>query len=175
MIEGKLINLRLVMREDLVLLDKWVNDPATVSEFNFFGYRSFEKLVSNFEKNGPVSEDSGRFMVILKNGSPIGDVSYHVEAYGPNAGSRAYNIGISLIPEGRGKGYGVEAQRLLADYLFRHMAIERVEASTDIENIPEQRALEKAGFTREGVFRHAQFRNGAWHDLVVYSRLRGDE
>ena len=50
----------------------------------------------------------------------------------------------------------------------------RVEASTDITNSAELRALEKAGFTREGVLRKAQWRNGDWHDLVVYSKLRGE-
>ena len=43
----------------------------------------------------------------------IGSVSYHQAVYGPNEGSRPYNIGITLAPEQRGKGYGVEAQRLL--------------------------------------------------------------
>jgi aminoglycoside 6'-N-acetyltransferase len=50
----------------------------------------------------------------------------------------------------------------------------RVQASTDIENAAEQRALAKAGFTREGVIRKAQWRNGAYHDLVLYSKLRGE-
>jgi len=40
--------------------------------------------------------------------------------------------------------------------------------------VAEQRALEKAGFLREGIARHAQFRAGQWRDLVVYSRLRSD-
>jgi RimJ/RimL family protein N-acetyltransferase len=43
---------------------------------------------------------------------------------------------------------------------------------TDVENIPEQHALEKAGFSREGVLRGAQFRGGAWHDIVVYALVR---
>jgi RimJ/RimL family protein N-acetyltransferase len=38
----------------------------------------------------------------------------------------------------------------------------------------EQRALEKAGFTREGVLRQAQWRSGGWHDQVMYSKLRGE-
>ena len=67
-----------------------------------------------------------------------------------------------------------EAQELLAGYLFSVYPIMRVEASTDITNRAEQRALEKAGFTREGVLRKAQWRNGDWHDLVVYSKLRGE-
>ncbi len=45
---------------------------------------------------------------------------------------------------------------------------------TDVGNVAAQRGLEKAGFQREGVARHAQFRKGSWHDMVVYSLLRGD-
>lgn len=74
----------------------------------------------------------------------------------------------------RGRGHGSEAQRLLADSLFAAYPIARVEAHTDVENLPEQRALEKAGFTREGVPRRAQWRAGAWHDVAMYSRLRGE-
>jgi RimJ/RimL family protein N-acetyltransferase len=78
------------------------------------------------------------------------------------------------MPEHRGNGYGTQAQRLIAGYLFANTLIERLEASTDVENIAEQRALEKAGYTREGVLRHAQFRAGAWRDLVLFSRIRSD-
>ena len=63
---------------------------------------------------------------------------------------------------------------MLARYLFDTYTVERVEASTDVENTGEQRALERAGFTREGILRHAQWRAGAWHDLVLYSKLRGE-
>jgi RimJ/RimL family protein N-acetyltransferase len=66
------------------------------------------------------------------------------------------------------------AQRLLADYLFETSYLERVEAGTETDNVAEQRALEKAGFTREGVLRRACFRAGHWRDMVVYSRLRGE-
>ncbi|MFE9450159.1 GNAT family N-acetyltransferase [Streptomyces sp. NPDC006739] len=41
-------------------------------------------------------------------------------------------------------------------------------------NIAEQRALEWAGFTREGILRGACFRAGAWHDMVMYSVLRAE-
>ncbi|GAB3618982.1 hypothetical protein GCM10027417_02420 [Glutamicibacter endophyticus] len=38
-----------------------------------------------------------------------------------------------------------------------------------VENIAEQRALEKLDFSREGV---AQWRAGQWHEQVLYSLLR---
>jgi RimJ/RimL family protein N-acetyltransferase len=83
-------------------------------------------------------------------------------------------IGIDLLPDARGQGLGTEAQRILADWLFETTPVNRVEASTDVENVAEARALEKAGFTREGIHRGAQFRAGGYHDLLMFSRLRGD-
>ncbi len=79
-----------------------------------------------------------------------------------------------MAPEARGRSYGSEAQRLLADWLFATTSANRVEAATDIDNVAEQRSLEKAGYQREGVLRGAQFRAGGYHDLVFYARLRSD-
>ena len=109
-----------------------------------------------------------------ERGELIGEVGWMAVQHGPSRACRALNIGIGLLPEARGHGYGTLAQAALATYLFDHTLVERLEASTDIENIAEQRALERAGFHREGVMRHAQFRNGQWRDAVMYSRLRSD-
>jgi RimJ/RimL family protein N-acetyltransferase len=83
-------------------------------------------------------------------------------------------MGIGLLPEARGKGWGTQAHRELVRYLFAHTTVVRIEADTEAENIAEQRALEKAGFTREGVLRSVGFRDGRWRDGVRYSILRDD-
>jgi RimJ/RimL family protein N-acetyltransferase len=83
-------------------------------------------------------------------------------------------IGILLFPEHRGKGLGTAAQRLLADHLFSTTLANRLEATTEIDNVAEQRALEHAGFVREGVLRGRGFGRGKWRDGVMYSRLRDD-
>ena len=120
-------------------------------------------------------ENRGEFFVERRvDGAIVGTISYHRVSYGPSPQSAAWMLGIDLIPEGRGQGLGTEAQRLLADWLFATTQANRVEASTDVENVAEARSLEKAGFTREGVNRGAQFRAGAYHDLVLYARLRSD-
>lgn len=174
MIQGKKINLRPVTRADLALLDAWANDASFNSEYNNFGLRVPGYQEKGLAEDGLLSSKRGTLLVVTSQGEVVGNVSYHQEAYGPNEGSKVYNIGISLAAEQRGKGYGVEAQMLLVAYLFSTYAIMRVEASTDIENLPEQRALEKAGFKRDGVMRKAQWRSGNWHDIVVYSKLRGE-
>lgn len=100
----------------------------------------------------------------------VGDVSAHAVWYGPTAGSRAMNIGISLVAEHRGMGIGSVAQRLLAEELHRQGTV-RVEASTDVMNIGEQRSLERAGFAFEGTLRQAQQRADGLHDLQVWSHI----
>ena len=83
-------------------------------------------------------------------------------------------IGIWLRPVARGRGIGQTAQRELAQLFFTHAAVNRIEAHTDVSNIAEQRALEGAGFTREGLVRGAQWRAGAYRDGYLYAILRGD-
>ena len=100
------------------------------------------------------NEQNGLLIVeVIADGTPVGTVSWHEVRYGPNPESAALNFGIELIADARGHGYGTDAQVLLTEYLFSQTTINRLEAGTDVENIPEQRSLEKAGFRREGIAR----------------------
>lgn len=165
------VRLREATPADADLLERWQGRDY-VGEFNRFGLPP-RPFGDELRERGFVGSDRGALIVeVVADGSPIGTVSWHPEMYGPNSESLAWNIGINLIPEGRGHGFGGEAQRLLAEWLFATTPVNRIEAMTDFENIPEQRALEKAGFRREGVLYGAQYRGGAWHDLVVYSLIR---
>ena len=101
----------------------------------------------------------------------VGHLSAHPVRYGPTVGSRAMNIGISLVEEARGRGIGATAQRLLAD-LLHDRGVVRVEASTDVENEAEKGSLSKAGFSLEGVLRQAQVRQDGRHDLQMWSHIR---
>jgi RimJ/RimL family protein N-acetyltransferase len=151
--------------------------PEAKGEFNDFGLPPEDQApIHEALSVGPLRNERNGQLIIerVADGQPIGTVGWHEVHYGPPPKSRAWNIGISLIPEARGKGYGTIAQRLLADYLFETTDVNRVEAGTDVENVAEQRSLEKAGFVREGIQRGAQFRAGAHHDLITYARLRAD-
>ena len=174
-VRGASVSLRDLVLEDADLLDAWAADPVARGEFNDFGVPRSPVDREALAKGPFRNERNGELLVErLEDGQPIGTVSWHLERYGPNEQSGAWNIGISLIPVARGRGYGGEAQRLLADYLFATTTIDRVEASTDVENVAEQRSLARGGFVREATLRGVQFRAGARHDLVNYARLRTD-
>jgi RimJ/RimL family protein N-acetyltransferase len=169
------VRLRDATLADADLIDAWNTDPAASGVFNDFG-GSPEAVDREALAKGPLRNERNGHLIIerLADGRAIGSVGWHLVGYGPNTESEAWNIGIALIPEARGREYGVEAQRQLAAYLFASTGVNRVEAQTDADNLAEQRALEKAGFHREGTARGAQYRAGAYRDLVTYSRLRDD-
>ncbi len=52
-----------------------------------------------------------------------------------------------------GKGYMTEAVRASINWAFQQPDICRVYATADVENIPSQRVMEKAGLQREGLLR----------------------
>jgi len=170
------VRLRDATLADADLLDAWARSPEAKGEFNDFGTIPDDESVREALEKGPLRNERNGQMIIerVADGQPIGTVGWHEVHYGPPPKSRAWNIGIAFIPDARGQGYGGIAQRLLADYLFEMTDANRVEASTDVENVAEQRALEKAGFQREGIQRGAQFRAGAHHDLITYARVRDD-
>jgi RimJ/RimL family protein N-acetyltransferase len=172
-VEGQLVRLRDIELADAELVD-WLNDQKERGGFNDFGLPSIPTPRDVLECGPLRNEYGGSILIERLTAEPVGVLQWRPVHYGPPDTSRAWNIGIEIRPGARGQGLGAEAQRLLADWLFASTDANRVEAQTDVENVAEQRSLEKAGFQREGVTRGCQFRGGEYHDLVMYSRLRSD-
>jgi len=165
------VRLRPVREADLAALEEAHSREA--DPWNWFRHTSDGAWQRRFA-DGMISEETGTLAVETPEGALAGGVSWFTVPHGPTGACRALNIGISLLPGHRGRGYGAAAQRALAEYLFATTLVERIEAETDVENVAERRALERAGFTREGVLRHAQFRAGRWRDSMIYSILRAE-
>jgi RimJ/RimL family protein N-acetyltransferase len=167
------IHLRPIGESDLSVLERLAVDPLIAGAFDWHGFRDPGARRRRLAEDGFLGRDPRNLVVALDHDeSCIGDVSWRAVPTGP--ASTCWNIGIVLLPEFRGKGYGTAAQKLLADYLFATTTANRIEAETDAENIAEQRALQKAGFLREGIRRGSQFRKGRWRDMLLYGRLRDD-
>jgi RimJ/RimL family protein N-acetyltransferase len=173
--EGALVRLRDITLADADRFDEIQGAEKADGGFNDFGvpYKPVDRDVLT---RGPLRNERNGVLLVerITDGRIVGTVGWHKVSYGPSPESQVWNFGIDIIADARGQGYGTEAQRLVAEYLFRTTPANRVEASTDIDNIAEQRSLQKAGFTREGIARGAQFRAGAYHDLVTYAKLRDD-
>jgi RimJ/RimL family protein N-acetyltransferase len=160
--EGPL-RLRPIEEADLEPLRRFDTDPSSRGPYLPSAFRSPQVRRRRWEEDGWLGDDSAQLAVVLPDGTLAGVVSW-----------RTYKTGALLFPEHRGRGLGPAAQRLLAEYLFATTLANRLQAITDVENLAEQRALERAGFRREGIMRGLAFDRGRWHDGVLYARLRDD-
>ncbi|MGB8779976.1 MAG: GNAT family protein [Candidatus Bathyarchaeia archaeon] len=164
-LEGMLVNLRVMEKEDLPLFAEWVNKPDVFGEYNPLHQMSrtdAEKMLENPLELEP-------FIIEKKNGSKTGFIAHF---YVLHIAGKQLEIGYSLVPSERGKGYCSEAVKIMVDYLFLSKDIARIQAHTDPRNIASQRVLEKVGFKKEGTLRKNFFMRGELRDAYLYSILR---
>jgi len=168
------VDLRPYRADDVARFTAEFSTEEGVGELQWFGFPPFTgAAAAEFAETGFLTDDGGR-LVIEADGEWAGRVAWWKQRWGPSH-SWCWQFGILVVSAARGQGVGTQAQRQLAEYLFAHTRTHRVEACTDMSNLAEQRSLTKAGFTREGVLRAAQWRAGAFHDQIMYSRLRTDD
>ena len=160
MLEGKIVNLRIIEREDLSIIKEWDNEIGIMGEYEPI----VQETKADLEKQYDKLTEGQWFFIEKKDGTKIGFIAHFV-AHGTV-------IGYALLPNERGKGYGSEAIRIMVDYLFLSKNIVRIQAETHPQNIASQRVLEKVGFKNEGVVRKSSFVRGEWRDRYLYSILR---
>jgi ribosomal-protein-alanine N-acetyltransferase len=76
----------------------------------------------------------------------VGDIGF----IGPPGADGIVEIGYSVIPDRRRRGYATEAARALVDWVLREPGVRAVVAGCDNENVPSIRMLERLGFARTG-------------------------
>lgn len=83
-------------------------------------------------------------------------------------------VGYCLDKRQNGKGYMTEAIRLAVRFAFGEGKFHRIEAGVMPRNPGSMRALEKAGFQREGLARKNVKINGTWEDHWMFAILEED-
>lgn len=110
-----------------------------------------------------------RVGIFLPDGTVIGDVA--LQDIDWKNRSCSLGLGIAKLAN-RSKGYGTEAVKLLMEYGFNNLGLERISANTLEQNRGAQRSLEKLGFALEGRERQAVYFAGRKWDRLNYAILR---
>jgi RimJ/RimL family protein N-acetyltransferase len=87
---------------------------------------------------------------------------------------RQGEIGYVTSAAARGKGVATRTLRLLTEWGFSELGLERIELWIDVTNAASERVAERAGYVREGVLRSYWFKEDIRLDLGIWSRLRSD-
>jgi ribosomal-protein-alanine N-acetyltransferase len=87
---------------------------------------------------------------------------------------RRAEVGFAIARDAWGQGFVTEALRLLIRFSFETLAMHRLEADADPENVRSLRLLERQGFRREGYLRERWHHLGRVHDAVFLGLLAKD-
>jgi RimJ/RimL family protein N-acetyltransferase len=168
-LQGKRIYLGTIEKEHCkTLWEEFEYDFVNKTEELNIGH-PIEKAEEWFEQ---IKKDQGnthvRLGIFLNNGTIIGDIALQDINYK----NRSCSIGMGMSKlEYRNKGYGKEAVKILLEYGFNNMGLERITANTLETNISAQKSLEKIGFKLEGKERQAIYFGGKKYDRYNYGLL----
>lgn len=86
------------------------------------------------------------------------------------AGFRITMASISLT----GKGYGTEAIKIVLNFVFEQLKLNRLQLEVYSHNLRGIRAYEKMGFIKEGVLRQSLFYQNTYSDEIIMAILKSD-
>jgi RimJ/RimL family protein N-acetyltransferase len=79
-----------------------------------------------------------------------------------------------VAPEARGRGLAPRALRVVGEWAFAELGMQRLQLRIEPENEVSHAVALRAGYTREGTLRSAFVVRGRRADVVMYSRLPTD-
>jgi aminoglycoside 6'-N-acetyltransferase len=133
--------------------------PGAVSDAQEFILRSDGRGDSGWQQLGVYMNDTGEL---------TGDCGYRI------FDECQAEIGFTVAPASQGRGYAGEAASALLGWLFVERNLHRVIASTDPQNAPSIRVLERLGFRCEGHALRSMRIRGEWVDDLQYALLHDE-
>jgi ribosomal-protein-alanine N-acetyltransferase len=169
-IHGRGLHLRYPGPADAPALFALASDPEVTRFFSWGPYKevgeaeSWLRTLAARRANGEalelaVVEDSGRLLGITL----LSEFSRR---------DRRCVVGTWLGREHWGTGVNLQAKALVAHLAFGALGVERMGAYADVRNGRSQAALERVGFTREGVLRSFHRHEGEARNVVSFGLLR---
>jgi len=179
MIEGKNIIIRQLELGDEEYIYKWLNDGNMMAHDTLcYGTLQSKEAVRlailKDIENYSLFPESKRFMICKKKDmKPIGDIRY----INWDARNQKCDFGIRIGETcEQGKGYGTDILYHFIEFLFRFLNLNKIEATTMIDNVTAQGLYWKLGFKKVGVLRQSYFdaRIGEFQDELSIDLLKSD-
>jgi RimJ/RimL family protein N-acetyltransferase len=169
MLRGSRVALGPLRPEDSEPMFRWINDRELVqlnAPFKPVDRASHDEWFERIQRR----DDVEIFAIRTVEGDRLVG-SCQLNAIDREAGSCRLQVRIGE-PEGRDRGYGTEAVRLLLRHAFDQLGLDRVELEVFATNRRAIRAYEKAGFGREGVEEGGAVIDGEPIDVVRMAASR---
>lgn len=170
LLKGNKVCLRLMEEEDIPNRVKWINDSDVQNTLNYDIPTSLSKTKKWFDK---ILLDPSRreFSIFTLEGRYIGFCGlFNMKVPEMKAELHAV-IGEK---EFWGGGYGTEVYKILVDYGFRELGLNKIYGYQLLHNYGAHRVVDKLGWIREGLLRKETYSHGTLKDVYIVSIIRED-
>lgn len=142
---------------------KWINDAENNTYLHYDLPLEIEKTEVWFEKN---KDRQDRYDAVIEvDGTPVGLIGL----LGIDNKNKKAEYYVCLGEKDvKGKGIALNASKLLLEYAFDKLCLNKVYLYTEHENISAQRLFERLGFEKEGLLREDLIHNGRKVDRFFY-------
>ncbi len=169
---GPTLRVRIPLVEDAAALYVAASDPEVTRWFSWGPYSSEAEAHAYLARLAP-QRARGEHLDLVIEHREAGTIGISgLSEFAPR--DRRATIGTWLGRAWWGTGANQEAKALICHLGFALLGLERIGAYSNVEHERSQRALERAGFQREGVLRRYHRHGASALDVVVFGLLRAD-
>lgn len=169
---GKLVHLRAFdMENDLPIIQNYINHEEVNQFLKVHGPLTIEQEKKHFEAT-LVSQNNYIFSIVEKStGKFIGLIGLHQIDW---KNRMATTGSVIFYKEYWKKGFGTDAKMLLLDFAFNRLNLYRINSSVIAFNERSAGCLINCGYVEEGRRRNYHFRNGQYHDQILFGILNSE-
>jgi len=165
----KEIAFRVIEKYDLEILRKLHNDPSTwLNLYNIDFIDENDQI--EWWKNLHNKKNDKRFVICFAEKPEI--VIGRLRLQNINWQHHNCEIGLDILAEYRGKGYGQKSYKMVLEFLFNHYNMHMVYVKVADFNPNAKKLYEKVGFKETGRLPQSYFRNGEYWDYIIMSIVK---
>ena len=147
----------------------WVNNPENNQFLHYDLPLEYEKTCAWFEKN---KNRTDRYDAVIEaDGKAVGLIGL-LSIDSKNRKAEHYvSMGETSC---KGRGIASKASKLLLEYAFLELKLEKVYLFTETGNKAAQKLFERVGFKKEGILKHDLFTQRGYVDRIAYGITKAD-
>ncbi len=163
------IAFRVIERDDLEVLRKLHNDPTTWENLLMIDFVDEENQV-DWWRNLHKKQNDKRYVICFKENPK--EIIGRLRIQNINWQHNNCEVGLDILPDYRGKGFGVKSYKMLLDFLFNHYNMNMVYLKVAAFNPNAKKLYEKVGFKETGCLPKYFFRQDKYWDYLIMSKVK---
>ena len=163
------VRIRKFIREDIPFKVEWINNPLNNKYLHYDLPLEVTKTENWFDNN---KDRTDRYdATIVVDNIPVGLIGILGIDYKNKKGEYYITLGNR---DYLGKGVAKDASRLILEYAFESIGLNKIYLYTEFDNLGAQKLFEKVGFIREGLLKEDMFSKDKYIDRYVYGITKND-